>query len=65
MTYGTCTPVVISHYMTNLYCHFQERRRRVEAERHASDEIERLRLEVAALKNQKPVSQTMIFIKST
>lgn len=57
--------VVNSHCMTNLSCHFQERRRRVEAERHASDEIERLRLEVAALKNQKPVSQTMIFIKST
>lgn len=57
--------VVISYCMTNLSCHFQERRRRVEAERHASDEIERLRLEVAALKNQKPVSQAMIFIKST
>ncbi|XP_078339182.1 uncharacterized protein LOC111132265 isoform X4 [Crassostrea virginica] len=32
----------------------EERRRRVEAERHAASEIERLRLEVAALKNQKP-----------
>lgn len=57
MTYGR-------HCMTFLSCHFQERRRRVEAERRAADEIERLRLEVAALKNQKPVSQTMIVIKS-
>ncbi|XP_061196252.1 uncharacterized protein LOC133204520 [Saccostrea echinata] len=32
----------------------EERRRRVEAERRAAQEIENLRLEIAALKNQKP-----------
>ncbi|XP_048751885.1 uncharacterized protein LOC125663636 isoform X2 [Ostrea edulis] len=32
----------------------EERRRRVEAERRAADEIEKLRLEIAGLKNQKP-----------
>ena len=33
----------------------QERRRRLEAEQRAADQIEQLKLEIAALKHQKPV----------